>query len=46
MRIDRHLAIVGLLLAGDHAEKRRLAGAIGPDKSHLLPLLEAPSTRR
>ena len=39
--IDRHLAIVGLLLAGDHAEKRRLAGAVGPDKSHLLSLLEA-----
>ena len=39
--IDRHLAVVGLLLAGDHAEKRRLAGAIGPDKSHLLSLLDA-----
>ena len=39
--IDRHLAIVGLLLAGDHAEKRRLAGAIGPDKPHLLSLLDA-----
>src|SRR4030095_1733794 len=39
--IDRHLAVVGLLLARDHAEKRRLAGAIRPDKSRLLSLLEA-----
>jgi hypothetical protein len=36
--IDRHLAIVGPVLASDHPEKRRLAGAIGPDKS--------PSKRR
>ena len=39
--IDRHLAIVGLVLAGDHAEQRRLAGAIGPDQPHLLALLDA-----
>ena len=28
---DRDLAGVGLLLAGDHAEQRRLAGAVGTD---------------
>jgi len=39
--IDRHLTIVGPILAGDHAEERRLAGAIGPDESHLLSLLDA-----
>ncbi len=39
--IDRHLAIVGPVLAGDHPENRRLARAIGPDKPHLLPLLDA-----
>jgi hypothetical protein len=38
---DRHLAVVGLLLARDHAEDRGLAGTIGPDQPHLLALLEA-----
>ena len=38
--IDRHLALVGLLLAGHHAEQRRLAGAVGPDKAGLLTLQE------
>ncbi len=39
--IDRHMAIIGPILAGDHPEKRRLAGAIRPDKSNLLTLLNA-----
>ena len=39
--IDRHLAIVGRFLAGDHAEKRCLAGTVRPDKSRLLSLLDA-----
>ena len=38
--IDRHLAFVGLLLAGDHAEQRRLAGAVRTDEADLLALLE------
>ena len=38
--IDGHLALVGLLLAGDHAEQRRLAGAVGADEADLLALLE------
>jgi ATPase subunit of ABC transporter with duplicated ATPase domains len=29
--VDDHLALVGMLLAGDHPEERRLAGAIGAD---------------
>ena len=44
--IDRDLALVGLLLAGDHAEQRRLAGAVGPDEPDLLALLERRSRRR
>ena len=40
--IDRDLALVGLLLAGDHAEQRRLAGAVGADEADLL----APVERR
>src|SRR5262249_25597203 len=28
---DEDLAAIGLLLAGDHAEERGLAGAVGPD---------------
>jgi hypothetical protein len=39
--IDRDLALVGLLLAGDHAEQRRLAGAVGADEADLLALLSA-----
>src|SRR5262249_24027246 len=39
--IDRHLAVVGPILACDHPEKRRLAGAVRANKSHLLPLLDA-----
>src|SRR6185312_653931 len=39
--IDRELAIVGAILPGDHTEQRRLAGAIGADKSHLFSLLDA-----
>ena len=34
------LALVGLLLAGDHAEQRGLAGAVRPDQADLLALLE------
>ena len=39
--IDDHIAVVGPIRAGDHPEQRRLAGAVRPDKSHLLPLLDA-----
>jgi hypothetical protein len=38
--IDRDLALVGRLLAGDHAEQRGLAGAVGTDQADLLALLE------
>ena len=38
--IDGHLALVGLLLAGDHPEQRRLAGAVGADEADLLALQE------
>src|SRR6202165_1065243 len=38
--IDGHLAFVGLLLAGYHAEQRRLAGPVGADEADPLPLLE------
>ncbi len=34
--IDRDLALVGPLLAGDHAEQRRLARAVGADEADLL----------
>ena len=34
--IDGDLALVGQLLPGDHAEERRLAGAVGPDEPDLL----------
>ena len=40
--IDRDLAFVGLLFPGDHAEQRRLAGAVGSDEADLL----APVERR
>ncbi|BCH01062.1 hypothetical protein MesoLj131b_30610 [Mesorhizobium sp. 131-2-5] len=38
--IDLHLALIRLLLAGDHAEQGRLAGAIRPDKANFLALLQ------
>ena len=41
--IDRHLAFIGRFLPGDHAEERRLAGAVGADQADLLPL---PQRRR
>ena len=31
-----HVAFVRHFLAGDHAEQRRLAGAVGPDEADLL----------
>jgi class 3 adenylate cyclase len=34
------IALVGLFLAGDHAEERRLAGAVGADEADLLALVE------
>ena len=34
------LALVGLLLAGDHPEQRGLAGAVRADEADLLALLE------
>jgi hypothetical protein len=34
--IDRHLPVVGLLLAGDEAEDGRLAGAVRADQADLL----------
>ena len=33
---DGNIAIVGRLLADDHAEERGLAGAVGPDQPDLL----------
>ena len=38
--LDRQLAVVGLLLAGDQPEQRRLAGPVGTDEPDLLALLE------
>ena len=38
--IDGDLALVGLLLAGDHAEQRRLAGAVGADEADLFAALD------
>ena len=38
--IDRDLAFVGLILAGDQTEQRRLAGAVGADEADLLAALE------
>src|SRR6202040_2394069 len=38
--IDGHLTLVGLLLARDHPEERRLAGPVRTDEADLLPLLE------
>ena len=34
---NRDVALVGLLFTGDHAEDRRLPGAVGPDQTDLLP---------
>ena len=39
--IDRDLALVGLLLAGDHAEQGGLAGAVRPDQADLLAAVES-----
>src|SRR3546814_10740704 len=39
--LDRHLAVVRLLLAVDHPVQRGLAGTIRPDQPDLLPLLQA-----
>ena len=38
--IDRDLALVGLLLAGDHPEQRGLAGPVRTDEADLLALVE------
>src|SRR5262249_49081300 len=38
--IDRYLALVGLLLAGNHPEQRGLAGAVRTDEADLLALVE------
>ena len=38
--IDRHLALVGMVLARDHPEQRGLAGAVGADETDFLALLE------
>jgi hypothetical protein len=44
--IDRHLPLVRLLLARDHAEQRGLACAIGTDKADLLaPVARAQMPR-
>src|SRR6185312_1382089 len=40
--IDGDLTLVGLLLAGDHPEQRRLAGTVRTDQADLL----APVERR
>ena len=39
--VGGNLAFVGLLLAGDHPEERRLAGAVRTDKPDLLAPLES-----
>ena len=44
--IDRDLAFVRRLLARDHPEQRRLAGAVGADEADLLALLTAPQKPR
>ncbi len=38
--IDRDLAVVGLLLAGDQPEDGRLAGAVGADEADLLAAVD------
>ncbi len=38
--IDRHLALVGVILAGDHPEQRGLAGAVRTDEADFLAPLE------
>lgn len=40
MPVSIAMAIVGLFLADDHAEQRRLAGAIRPDQPGLLAFLK------
>ena len=37
---DRHVALVRLFLADDHAEERRLAGAVGADQSDFFAWIE------
>ena len=37
---DRHLTVIGRLLAGDHPEQRRLAGAVRPDQADLVARVE------
>ncbi len=37
---DRHVAVVGRLLADDHPEQRRLAGAVRADEADLLARIE------
>ena len=44
--LDEHAAGVRLLLADDHAEDGRLAGAVGADEPDLLAAEDAPWTRR
>ena len=44
--IDGDLALVGLLLAGDQAEQRGLAGAVGSDEADLFAALQARQTLR
>ncbi len=38
--VDGDLALVGLLLAHDHAKERRLAGAVGADEADLLAAVD------
>ncbi len=38
--LDHHLALVGVVLADDHAKEARLAGPVGTDEADLLPLVE------
>ena len=38
--IDRHLPLIGLLLAGNHPEQGGLAGAVRTDEADLLALLQ------
>ncbi len=39
--IDADQAVIGLFAAGDHAEQRRLAGAVGADQADLFALHDA-----
>ncbi len=44
--VGRDLPLVGLLLAGDHPEQRRLAGSVGADEPGLFAALQPPWTLR